>query len=1322
MSRFVGRDKVDVVMSDEEYENDQPEEFSEDFEEEEQDTDDDIDQEIDNDEPETVIHDYDLAKVFLWAGLEEEADMRARIREFGTHGPSNVDDEENEEGEDERKGRLKLSEFIVSRIVKSNALPTTVKRETARDVTLDARDLFGQDVYKVSKLAFGETKAPGIFPPHLMSSVKRQRIFLVKKGERVTEMAKGKKDPAVVRNPTAKEARTVYVSSNGKDESTPKKFEAEIDKMFANLTSDEKKAYRAAAARYNRSQLRRTKKGKFVTRGLTIEGARIEQVKKKVILDARARFREDAIKYLRGEKPSDLFIRAPPVIERIEHEELFILPSEEGTITVGMEEAITFLRNVADDSVRDGYKNAYLKELEAQPEVRRVRRLAHEDILPRADQNLVEPRPLAYNEFNTLYQIGALVSFVNPSSATMHAFVLGTHTSYVKLFNPITGVVIRFRYDDIQESRLSNVPESYEVQMNVEGDRFEGELLKKAPMYLTYTESDEGGRFSPNIKVRRQLQEQRKGLVYQQGRGPAATHDTDKAHEIPKPKEVQITGRAAAQATNIARQKTGNLLDDILMGMNAVPPPAPAPVGVYVREEARKIGENETLLAEINASHIDGTERRSETVQETELEQASRNKKYRVVGREINGLRPGSFYQFTLKKREFSDTGNVADFNENGVIIISDTTAKAVFKAYDDENLRLIERRERIRIEPSLDYSSLMRAEPTERLKDMLARLLANAMGIPKHDIPLVTHVTLEEHMDKTFIDWWVPYTEAERLEMVDKDEQRERAARDVRERIKREIKNATTSEERRRLRAQRETDDAVELLTQVYIRQEADALLSDPRFDINRRKRDRVVFNSQKSEAALVSYVRYVHEMNSSRMLALMNDLNTEKNPYDMLPQDKSGPEDAYLRELRSRLRVQATPALHPQAAQDFKTWIDDTYNQAVKEGLTTLEYVTEMCKPLVLLVELHDQAVYFRSRLADGFYSPKEIPQMTLAHMFPELTSKYVLDGDEASYRFALQLLATVLERRVRQVLQDYFALADITVRRRDWVTGLPLSKDLLGEYLVKLNDAKVCGNTPSRKKMVNGVYQTQEGNIVFEPLPHDDVTICYDRDSKVFTCMSIRDAVLDIAAGRKNPMTGRPYPKDFMKRIRDRYPVESLKDKTAQQDIVRLPETRHYSRELRVREPTEITRFVIYRHDDDDEEDPFGYFRFQDMVEKGSITFKFITERNTDVTTVEIPVVRKRSGMKSGDTLVIAIAPGDPLPKIKRERPVYVVVFDHASRLSSKTRKDETRRVNGQYKQAYVLYRSMKTSVDVAEREALFDIYASNMSEGEKLILLE
>ena len=232
-------------------------------------------------------------------------------------------------------------------------------------------------------------------------------------------------------------------------------------------------------------------------------------------------------------------------------------------------------------------------------------------------------------------------------------------------------------------------------------------------------------------------------------------------------------------------------------------------------------------------------------------------------------------------------------------------------------------------------------------------------------------------------------------------------------------------------------------------------------------------------------------------------------------------------------------------------KLYIDVTTSS---EASTNEAYLQKICGLILFLTptdEIGKFANFFRSKIISSIYSVDGLDAATQFHMFPEFFANVQNENDvfeKGMYHIQHSITQDIIDFIDIYILGNNTRIRDTGYIRFPW-------KD----YVV--DPAKTCGGMRVKPNLnYNGVDDAQnydcwiQDELYFckakmEPIPDEDLILCYDDKLKKFSCASINDvlyALWDEDQGNEpvNPMTDRPYGDDFLQRMRDRY--DDLYDK--------------------------------------------------------------------------------------------------------------------------------------------------------------------------------
>lgn len=124
-----------------------------------------------------------------------------------------------------------------------------------------------------------------------------------------------------------------------------------------------------------------------------------------------------------------------------------------------------------------------------------------------------------------------------------------------------------------------------------------------------------------------------------------------------------------------------------------------------------------------------------------------------------------------------------------------------------------------------------------------------------------------------------------------------------------------------------------------------------------------------------------------------------------------------------------------------------------------------------------------------------------------------------------------------KVRGDLTPFESLVDILSTPYDLDTIKKRVSADLYNHPEMVHKPKIRGRMTGELNEIRG-YLIEMDEELTEPIPLDKMIICYDSDSKKFTCHDLRDIISEVANDQPNPFTGKPYNKMTVKKIRSRY----------------------------------------------------------------------------------------------------------------------------------------------------------------------------------------
>ena len=207
---------------------------------------------------------------------------------------------------------------------------------------------------------------------------------------------------------------------------------------------------------------------------------------------------------------------------------------------------------------------------------------------------------------------------------------------------------------------------------------------------------------------------------------------------------------------------------------------------------------------------------------------------------------------------------------------------------------------------------------------------------------------------------------------------------------------------------------------------------------------------------------------------------------------------------------------------------------------------------------------ATFFKEKIINNKYFIPNLFQANYYNMFPELFVNPIIMNNEKSKKKVLRALSNEIVNHILNFIEIHIMKTQPQSRETkfQWnkyinTMTITIGEDKDGNLLKKtisviepcVNATRVI-NKPLRgvedmlnydcKENVQGKYDCIAKR---EPIPSEDLVICYDNKLKIFSCSSLNDilhALKDYEKGKEaiNPSTMTHYPKSFLVRMKKRY----------------------------------------------------------------------------------------------------------------------------------------------------------------------------------------
>lgn len=232
---------------------------------------------------------------------------------------------------------------------------------------------------------------------------------------------------------------------------------------------------------------------------------------------------------------------------------------------------------------------------------------------------------------------------------------------------------------------------------------------------------------------------------------------------------------------------------------------------------------------------------------------------------------------------------------------------------------------------------------------------------------------------------------------------------------------------------------------------------------------------------------------------------------------------------------------------------------------GETMIGYLTKAVQPLVFLEgDIGKYTKFFQSKLSSGQFQVSSLSAASLPHYFPELAMNFK-SLSENKFADAIDEISRVTYERMVRILNLYLTVIETASRQRQhrqahllifqWPEYIiPITEKCQEDTESGMRQKRIENMRVYSKKIVDGESVKVP---VMEPIPLNDLVICYDPDNSKFSCHSIGDVMDHLHAGDDiNPYTGKPYPKEFIKKMKTRYGKEYKREEGEVEEIIEEP----------------------------------------------------------------------------------------------------------------------------------------------------------------------
>ncbi len=216
---------------------------------------------------------------------------------------------------------------------------------------------------------------------------------------------------------------------------------------------------------------------------------------------------------------------------------------------------------------------------------------------------------------------------------------------------------------------------------------------------------------------------------------------------------------------------------------------------------------------------------------------------------------------------------------------------------------------------------------------------------------------------------------------------------------------------------------------------------------------------------------------------------------------------------------------------------------------GSNVYNYLSNVLLPHIFLEgPLAKFAKFFQAKVASGKFPFTSLTGLNIAYYLPEFAMNRNLSDDD--WMSMSESLGALLHNDIRIVVDSYINMLNPTAK----VSHTGLSYSTINGVMASIeplliDPISVCQvdtGTGMRPVVIDGRYTYLPRSEVLreERIPDDDLSVCYNKDTKAFTCISTRDLILSIARGEtSDPRSGAPYSPDLVARIKEKYDLSNV-----------------------------------------------------------------------------------------------------------------------------------------------------------------------------------
>lgn len=275
---------------------------------------------------------------------------------------------------------------------------------------------------------------------------------------------------------------------------------------------------------------------------------------------------------------------------------------------------------------------------------------------------------------------------------------------------------------------------------------------------------------------------------------------------------------------------------------------------------------------------------------------------------------------------------------------------------------------------------------------------------------------------------------------------------------------------------------------------------------------------------------------------------------------------------------KISMTTAKSNDISKETEIFERDCYALSGEEG-TIFDYLKLVLKPVVYLTSpLKNYTQFLQAKLKSRDYEVSALSAATVPYYFPELAMNFENITDE-EWTNLMKSLSMMLWDEIEDVVKLYISLENPSAKA-------PKTRTTVTDYVnwskYTVSIMEKCAESDTATKYVTDdkgdyVYEQKviDGKKMIVPKLEEkslgELIICYDKDMKVFTCHEKQDLIEELSRIKNpiNPATNKPYPPEFINKMRERY-QEKIRQKVPSRKPPLSP--RPVQEESESEEPTE------------------------------------------------------------------------------------------------------------------------------------------------------